>query len=132
MTDQENLNLIYGIHTCNAQLKLSPKNIKKIYLKKPPVSNHLTKIMKDAENLNVEIVEVEKDFLTKLLEVSEAVRYLPGANQASLTSLWTPNVRVLRVTEEGYEATAVIPGNIIPEDLNESEIQKIKEIQRCD
>ena len=69
----------------------------------------------------------EKDFLTKLLEVSEAVRYLPGANQASLTSLWTPNVRVLRVTEEGYEATAVIPGNIIPEDLNDSEIQKIKE-----
>ena len=69
----------------------------------------------------------EKDFLSKLLEVSEAVRYLPGANQASLTSLWTPNVRVLRVTEEGYEATAVIPGNIIPEDLNDSEIQKIKE-----
>ena len=69
----------------------------------------------------------EKDFLSKLLEVSEAVRYLPGANQASLTSLWTPNVRVLRVTEEGYEATAVIPGNIIPEDLNDAEIQKIKE-----
>ena len=69
----------------------------------------------------------EKDFLSKLLEVSEAVRYLPGADQVSLTSLWTPNVRVLRVTEEGYEATAVIPGNIIPEDLNDSEIQKIKE-----
>jgi predicted RND superfamily exporter protein len=69
----------------------------------------------------------EKDFLTKLLEVSEAVRYLPGANQASLTSLWTPNVRVLRVTEEGYEASPVIPGNIIPEDLNDIEIEKIKE-----
>ena len=69
----------------------------------------------------------EKDFLSKLLEVSEAVRYLPGANQASLTSLWTPNVRVLRVTEEGYEATPVIPGNIIPEDLNDEEIEKIKE-----
>ena len=69
----------------------------------------------------------EKDFLSKLLEVSEAVRYLPGANQASLTSLWTPNVRVLRVTEEGYEASPVIPGNIIPEDLNDEEIEKIKE-----
>ena len=69
----------------------------------------------------------EKDFLSKLLEVSEAVRYLPGANQASLTSLWTPNVRVLRVTEEGYEASPVIPGNIIPEDLNDDEIEKIKE-----
>ena len=69
----------------------------------------------------------EKDYLSKLLEVSEAVRYLPGANQASLTSLWTPNVRVLRVTEEGYEASPVIPGNIIPEDLNDIEIEKIKE-----
>ena len=69
----------------------------------------------------------EKDFLSKLLEVSEAVRYLPGANQASLTSLWTPNVRVLRVTEEGYEASPVIPGNIIPENLNDDEIEKIKE-----
>ena len=66
MTDQENLNLIYGIHTCNAQLKLNPKNIKKIYIKKPPVSNHIKKIIQDAENLNVEILEVEKDFLTTL------------------------------------------------------------------
>ena len=56
----------------------------------------------------------EKEYLSKLLEVSEAVRYLPGANQASLTSLWTPNVRVLRVTEEGYEASPLIKGNIIP------------------
>ena len=69
----------------------------------------------------------EKEYLSKLLEVSEAVRYLPGANQASLTSLWTPNVRVLRVTEEGYEASPVIPGDIIPEDLNDIEIEKIKE-----
>ena len=66
MTDQENLNLIYGIHTCNAQLKLNPGTIKKIYLKKPPVSNNVMKIIKGAENLNVEIVEVEKDFLTTL------------------------------------------------------------------
>ena len=66
MTNQENLNLIYGIHTCNAQLRLNPENIKRIYLKKPPVSNHVTKIIKDAENLNVEITEVEKDFLTTL------------------------------------------------------------------
>ena len=68
-----------------------------------------------------------KEFLTKLLEVSEAARYLPGANQSSLTSLWTPNVRVLRVTEEGFEASPVIPGNITAEKLNDIEIQKIKE-----
>ena len=66
MTDQENLNLIYGVHTCNAQLKLSPLNIKKIYLKKPPVNNQISKITEDAKNLNITIEVVEKDFLTTL------------------------------------------------------------------
>ncbi|MBT5863176.1 MAG: 23S rRNA (guanosine(2251)-2'-O)-methyltransferase RlmB [Gammaproteobacteria bacterium] len=66
MIDQENLNLIYGVHTCNAQLKLSPLNIKKIYLKKPPVNNQISKITEDAKNLNITIEVVEKDFLTTL------------------------------------------------------------------
>ena len=65
----------------------------------------------------------EKDYLTKLYELSEAVRYLPGVNQASMKSLWTSNVRVMRVTEEGFEATTVIPGNITPQELDENEIK---------
>ena len=44
-----------------------------------------------------------------------------------MQSLWTPNVKVMRVTEEGFESTEVIPGNLTPEKLNESEINKIKE-----
>ena len=66
MTDQENLNLIYGVHTCNAQLKLSPQNIKKIYLKKPPINNQISKISEGAKNLDINIEVVEKDFLTTL------------------------------------------------------------------
>ena len=66
MTDQENLNLIYGVHTCNAQLKLSPQNIKQIYLKKPPINNQILKISEGAKNLNIKIKVVEKDFLTTL------------------------------------------------------------------
>ena len=66
MTDQENLNLIYGVHTCNAQLKLSPQNIKQIYLKKPPINNQISKISEGAKNLNIKIEVVEKDFLTTL------------------------------------------------------------------
>ena len=66
MTDQDSVNLIYGIHTCNAQLKLNPGNIKKIYLKKAPVNNQISKIAKQAENFNILIEEAEKDFLTTL------------------------------------------------------------------
>ena len=68
-----------------------------------------------------------KEYLTKLYNLSQTIRYLPGVNQASMQSLWTPNVTVMRVTEEGFERTEVIPGNIIPEKLNEDEINKIRE-----
>ena len=68
-----------------------------------------------------------KEYLTKLYNLSQTIRYLPGVNQASMQSLWTPNVTVMRVTEEGFERTEVIPGNIIPEKLNEEEINKIRE-----
>ncbi len=68
-----------------------------------------------------------QEYLTKLFNLSEIIRYLPGVNQASMQSLWTPNVTVMRVTEEGFERTEVIPGNIIPERLNEDEINKIRE-----
>lgn len=68
-----------------------------------------------------------KDYLSKLFELNQTIRYLPGVNQGSMQSLWTPNVRVLRVTEEGFESTEVIPGNLTPENLTEIEINKIKE-----
>ena len=69
----------------------------------------------------------EKDYLSKLYELSETLRYLPGVNQSSMKSLWTSNTRVMRVTEEGFEATTVIPGNITPQELTDSEIKNIRD-----
>ena len=40
-----------------------------------------------------------KDYLTTLFNLSESIRYLPGVNQGSMTSLWSPNIRVMRVTD---------------------------------
>ncbi len=68
-----------------------------------------------------------QEYLKKLFELNQRIRYLPGVNQGSMQSLWTPNVKVMRVTEEGFESTEVIPGNLTPEKLNETEINKIKE-----
>ncbi len=68
-----------------------------------------------------------QEYLSKLFQLNQTIRYLPGVNQGSMQSLWTPNVRVLRVTEEGFESTEVIPGNLTPENLTEVEINKIKE-----
>ena len=68
-----------------------------------------------------------KEYLSKLYNLSQTIRYLPGVNQGSMQSLWTPNVRVMRVTEEGFESTEIIPGNITPEKLDQDQIQKIRE-----
>ena len=68
-----------------------------------------------------------KEYFEKLYELNRTIRYLPGVNQGSMQSLWTPNITVMIVTEEGFERTEVIPGNIIPEKLNDNEIEKIRE-----
>ena len=62
-----------------------------------------------------------QEYFKKLFELNQTIRYLPGVNQGSMQSLWTPNVKVMRVTEEGFESTEVIPGNLTPEKLNETE-----------
>ena len=67
------------------------------------------------------------EYFGKLYELNQAIRYLPGVNQGSMQSLWTPNVRALRVTEEGFESTEVIPGFLTPEKITTDEINKIKE-----
>ena len=68
-----------------------------------------------------------KEYLSNLFNLNNTIRYLPGVNQGSMQSLWTPNIRVMRVTEEGFESSEVIPGTVIPENLTPEIIENIKE-----
>jgi uncharacterized protein len=65
--------------------------------------------------------------LKKLNDVTQALLYLPGVDRRSVTSLWTPNTRVMLVTEEGYEARDVIGGDITPEKLDSATVAKIRD-----
>ncbi len=65
--------------------------------------------------------------LKKLNEVTQALMYLPGVDRRSVSSLWTPNTRVMQVTEEGYEARDVIGGDITPEKLDVAAVAKIRD-----
>lgn len=65
--------------------------------------------------------------LKKLNDVTQALLYLPGVDRRSVSSLWTPNTRVMQVTEEGYEARDVIGGDITPEKLDAGNIAKIRD-----
>ncbi|HRD84765.1 MAG TPA: DUF1338 family protein, partial [Rubrivivax sp.] len=65
--------------------------------------------------------------LRKLNEVTQALLYLPGVDRRSVSSLWTPNTRVMQVTEEGYEARDVIGGDITPEKLDAATVARIRD-----
>lgn len=65
--------------------------------------------------------------LRRLNEVTQALLYLPGVDRRSVTSLWTPNTRVMQVTEEGYEARDVIGGDVTPEQLDAAAVARIRD-----
>ena len=65
--------------------------------------------------------------LKKLNEVTQALLFLPGVDRRSVSSLWTPNTRVMQVTEEGYEARDVIGGDVTPDKLDAATVAKIRD-----
>jgi predicted RND superfamily exporter protein len=66
-------------------------------------------------------------FLRTLHDVTQAVMFMPGVDRNSVSSLWTPNTRVLLITEEGFQARDVIGGDITAERLDDAAIAQIRE-----
>jgi len=50
-----------------------------------------------------------KAYMETLSEVTDELFYLPGVDRSALKSLWTPSVRWIEVTEDGFRGGAVIP-----------------------
>lgn len=59
------------------------------------------------------------DFFKTLKAVTDEVFFIPGVDRATVTSLFTPNVRFIEVVEEGFAGGNVIPASFsgTPEDL---------------
>ena len=64
--------------------------------------------------------------LRRLHDVTQSVMFLPGIDRRTVTSLWTPNTRVLGVTEDGFKAEDVIGGDITPDRLDAGRIERIR------
>ena len=64
--------------------------------------------------------------LKTLLDVTQAITFLPGVNRGSVTSLWTPNIFVTEITEEGFKADPLISGTITPDALTPDVIPEIR------
>ncbi|MCG8669050.1 MAG: MMPL family transporter [Pseudomonadales bacterium] len=51
----------------------------------------------------------DEEFLQILKDITDEVFYLPNVDKSKVQSLWTPNVRWVEVTEEGFKGGEVIP-----------------------
>ncbi len=67
-----------------------------------------------------------KEALTQLYQVTQAVILLPNVDRLGVQSLWTPNSFVNEVTEDGFRADPIINGTIAPEGLTPELITKIQ------
>ncbi|MGA4640135.1 efflux RND transporter permease subunit [Stutzerimonas stutzeri] len=63
--------------------------------------------------------------LTRLYDVTQTISFLPGVSRSSVRSLWTPNVFVNEITEEGFRADPLVPGTVSPEHLDDRIISTI-------
>jgi predicted RND superfamily exporter protein len=51
----------------------------------------------------------DKAYMETLSEITDELFYLPGVDRSGMKSLWTPNVRWVEVTEEGFQGGPIIP-----------------------
>jgi len=65
-----------------------------------------TTIQVAVEHVKGDIFDAE--YLDLLQQVNDEVFYLPGVDRNRMRSLWTPNVRWVEVTEQGFEGDKVI------------------------
>ena len=63
---KESPQYIYGIHTCNAQLKLDPNSINTVFVKKTSTNKQLKNILTSSETLGISIQDLSKDQLTTM------------------------------------------------------------------
>ena len=64
--------------------------------------------------------------LTRLYQVTQAVTYLSNVDRLGVQSLWTPNVFVNEITEDGFRADPIISGGITPDALTPAELSQIR------
>jgi predicted RND superfamily exporter protein len=124
------ITIFLGYHA--AQIKPDASFVRLIPLKHEFIQNMLAN-KDDLENLGnfvrIAVATKEGDIFNKaymetLSEITDEVFYLAGVDRAGLKSLWTPNVRWVEVTEEGFQGGPVIPDGY---DGSEASLESLKQ-----
>jgi uncharacterized protein len=56
------------------------------------------------------------EFMNRLKQVTDEIFYVPGVDRASVTSIFTPNVRFIEIVEDGFAGGNVIPAEFQADD----------------
>jgi predicted RND superfamily exporter protein len=116
-----------GLGYSATQVRLDPGFNKQIPVSHPFMQNylHYSEIFTGANSLLVSVRWkgegdiYNKQFLDTLRKVTDEVFFIPGVRRSSVRSLFTPDVRYIEVTENGYIGDVVVPPQFsgTPEDL---------------
>jgi predicted RND superfamily exporter protein len=66
-------------------------------------------------------------FLRRLSEITDAVAFLPGIDRRTVTSLWTPNIRYIEITEEGMRSEDMIGADVTAGTLDQADVDRIRD-----
>lgn len=66
------------------------------------------------------------EFFRRYYDISDEVFYLPGVDRATIRSMWTPNTRVMEITEEGFKAYNLIPANVTRDRITPDALERIR------
>ncbi len=109
------LTVFFGYHMSKIKPDASFERL--IPLEHPYIQNML-RYRSDLENLGnaVRIAVAVKngdifndEYMSVLKEINDEIFFLPGVDRSRVKSVWTPNVRWVEVTEEGFQGGTVIP-----------------------
>lgn len=110
-------------------IRLDPGFNKQIPVNHPFMQNflHYSETFSGANNVLVSVRWkgegdiYNPEFLAALRKVTDDVFFIPGVRRSSVSSLFTPDVRYIEVTERGYIGDVVVPPhfNGTPEDLEQ-------------
>ncbi|MEQ9519338.1 MAG: MMPL family transporter [Parvibaculum sp.] len=67
------------------------------------------------------------EFMRVLHDVTDDIFFLPGVFRGSVTSVWTPNTRVMQITEEGFLAYNLVPSDVTRDNIDDAAVEKIRE-----
>lgn len=118
-----------GLGYSALQIRLDPGFNKQIPASHPYMENYL-RFSDTFTGANTILVSVNwlgdgdiynPEFLDVLRQVTDEVFFIPGVRRASVRSLFTPDVRYVEISEEGFVGDVVIPPQFsgTPEDLEQ-------------